>query len=207
MNVLVACEESQAVCTAFYDRGHDAYSCDLQEPSGDLPERHIQDDVLKIARLHNWDLMIAHPPCTYLANSGVHHLHKDCTRWPLLFDAADFFCKLMNMPDIPKKCIESSVMHKYALRLIGRKHDQLVQPWEFGHLEKKASAFWLEGLDPLINTTNLKWQTNQLPKSEGSRVHWMTPGPDRGKERAKTYTGIADRMAEQWGSTIQTRLF
>ena len=207
MNVLIACEESQEVCQAFYERGHDAWSCDLQEASGELPERHIQDDCLKIARLHKWDLLIAHPPCQYLANSGVSHLYKNCHRWPKLFEGADFFRALLDMPNIPKKCIENPVMHKYALRLIGRKHDQIIQPHEFGHLEKKGTCFWLEGIDPLITQTNLKWQTNQLPKSEGSRIHWMSPSEDRAKERAKSYRGVAQRMAEQWGSDVQTRLF
>ena len=206
MNVLVACEESQEVCTAFYERGHDAWSCDLQEPSGELPERHIQDDVIKIATLHNWDLMIAHPPCQYLANSGVKHLFTNCHRWPLMFKGAEFFLKLMNM-DIDKICMENPIMHKYAVRLIGRRQDQLIQPWEFGHLENKAHCFWLKGLDPLINTTNLKWQTSQLPKSESDKVHWMAPSEERSKQRSKTYTGIAQRMADQWGSEVQTRLF
>ena len=205
MKVLIACEESQAICKAFLEAGHDAYSADLQECSGGMPERHIQGDVLKI--LHRgWDLMIAHPPCTYIANSGVKHLYTDPERWIKLFDACEFFTKLLHAP-IPKKAIENPIPHKYALRLIGRSYDQLIQPYHFGVKESKATCLWLEGLNPLINTTDLKYETDRLPKNEAHKTHYMSPGPERSKERSKTLAPIADRMAYLWGSPVKTQLF
>ena len=206
MKVLVGCEESQTVCKAFLDAGHEAYSCDLKEPSGECPERHLREDLLTVLKLYNWDLLIAHPPCTTLCNSGVKHLDLDPDRWRRLFDATEFFQALLNA-DVKKICIENPVPHKYALRLIGRKYDQLIQPHGFGHLEQKGTCLWLKNLNPLINPTDLKYKTKQLPKSEGHRIHFMTPGPERSAERSKTYPGIANEMARQWGSEVQTHLF
>lgn len=206
MKVLIGCEESQVLCKAFLDAGHDAYSCDLKEPSGECPERHLQKDLLEIIKLYHWDLLIAHPPCTFLCNSGVKHLFLDCTRWPKLYDACDFFNALLQA-DIPRICIENPVAHKYALRLIGRKYDQLIQPWEFGHTESKGTCLWLKNLPPLINETNLKWETSQMAKKDAHRIHYMTPGPERAALRSKTYPGIASEMARQWGSEVQTHLF
>ncbi len=206
MRVLVGCEESQTVCKAFLDAGHDAYSCDLKEPSGECPERHLRMDLLDAIALYNFDLLIAHPPCTFLCNSGVKHLFLDTKRWPDMFEAAGFFKQLLQC-GIHKICIENPVPHKYAVRLIGRKYDQLIQPHEFSHLESKATCLWLKNLNPLINPTNLKYETSQLDKKDSHKVHYMTPGPERAALRSKTYPGIASEMARQWGSEVQTHLF
>ena len=206
MKVLIGCEESQVVCKAFLDAGHDAYSCDLKEPSGENPDRHLRKDLLEVIKLYQWDLLIAHPPCTFICNSGVKHLFLDVHRWPKLFDSCEFFSALLKC-NIPRICIENPVPHKYGLRLIGSKYDQLIQPWEFGHMESKATCFWLKNLNPLINPTNLKRETSQLAKKDANRIHYMTPGPERAALRSKTYPGIASEMARQWGSEVQTHLF
>jgi hypothetical protein len=176
---------------AFVRRGHNAWSCDLlpSEQNG----QHIQGDVL----LHlddGWDLMIAHPPCPRLANSGVCWLHKR-NLWSQLDTAASFFRAFLQA-DIPNIAVENPIPHKYALERIGRKYDQCVQPFNFGHAERKATCFWLKNL-PLLQAT----KTVILPteKRLAQRIHWMPPGPERAKERSRTFQGIADAMAEQWG--------
>ena len=162
MKVLIACEYSATVRDAFAARGHDAWSCDLL-PS-DKGGQHIQGDVLEVLD-RGWDLLIAHPPCTYLTNSGVTWLWenkkenmKNEQRWKDLDEGAAFFKRLLEC-DIPKICVENPIPHKYAVMRIGRKYDQLVQPYHFGHKESKATCFWLKGLDPLVHTTNLKQET------------------------------------------------
>ena len=197
MKILVACEESQAVTKAFRANGHEAYSADIQDCSGGHPEWHIKGDVLK-ALNDGWDLMIAHPPCTYLCNSGVSWLHKDEGRWARLDDGAAFFRALWEA-DIPRVAIENPIPHKYAVERIGAKYTQLIQPWMFGHKETKATCFWLRGLSALEPTTNLKEETMALPNKERQRLHWASPGPERAKLRSKTFPGIADAMAKQWG--------
>ena len=197
MRVLVACEYSGRVREAFRKLGHDAYSCDMLESEDNSPY-HFQGDVLPILCL-GWDLLIAHPPCTYLTNSGVCWLHKDPARWALLDEGAEFFKALLNAP-IKKKCIENPIQHKYAKERIGRKQSQIIQPWMFGHMEQKATCLWLEGLDPLVPTNNVKDAMMQLPKRERERLHYLPPSEDRWKERSRTYQGIADAMASQWGA-------
>jgi hypothetical protein len=203
MKVLVACEESQAVTKEFRKLGHDAYSCDLQDCSGGHPEWHIKGDVLD--HLNNdWDMMIAHPTCTYLTNAGVCWLYnkdktKNTDRWDNLKDGAEFFKKLLDAP-IPLIAIENPIPHKYAVEIIGRKYDQLIQPYMFGHAESKATCFWLKGLPKLKETNNVKDLWKSLPKKEAQRIHYMSPGPDRAKLRSKTFPGIAKAMAEQWGN-------
>jgi hypothetical protein len=199
MRVLVACEYSGRVRDAFRKLGHDAMSCDLLPSDNDLPGCHYQGDIFDIID-DGWDLMIAHPPCTYLSNSGVCHLHKDPLRWPKMFDGAAFFKKLLEA-SIKKIAIENPIMHGYAKTLIGGvKQTQLVQPWMFGHTEQKATCLWLKGLTPLIETNNVKAEMMLLPKSERERLHYLPPSPDRWKIRSTTYQGIADAMAEQWGN-------
>jgi hypothetical protein len=197
MKVLIACEYSGTVRDAFIERGHDAISCDLLPT--DSPGPHYVGDVFDIIG-DGFDLMIAHPPCTYLTNSGVSWLYKKPGRWEQLDAGAAFFRRLLES-DIPKLAIENPIPHKYAVERIGRKHDQLVQPYMFGHLEQKATCFWLKGLEPLRPTNNVKAETFALPASERQRLHWQPPGPDRWKVRSKTFQGIADAMAEQWGLT------
>lgn len=206
MKVLVACEESQAVTIELRKLGHDAFSCDLQECSGGHPEWHIQGDVLDYLGA-GWDLMIAHPTCTYLANSGVCWLYgkdgaKNADRWEDLDLAADFFKKLLEAP-IPKIAIENPIPHKYAVSRIGAKYTQIVQPWMFGHAESKATCFWIKGLPKLTETNNVKKEWSLLPKNIGQRLHYLPPGPERAKLRSKTFQGIAKAMAEQWAGELK----
>ena len=194
MKVLVACEESQVVCKAFRAKGHEAYSCDIIDCSGGHPEWHIKGDVLDILN-NRWDLMIAHPPCTYLCNSGVRWLYRkdktiDCLRWERMVFAAQFFNKLLRA-EVPKIAIENPIMHKHG-KYYGaiHKQDQIIQPWQFGHGETKATCLWLKGL-PKLKPTNI------VEGREG-RIHKMSPGPERSKLRSKTFQGIADAMSSQW---------
>ena len=197
MKILVACEYSGTVRDAFLRRGHDAMSCDLLPT--DAPGPHYQGDVSDIIN-NGWDMMIAHPPCTYMTNSGVTWLHRDPTRWEKLDQAAAFFSTLLNAP-IPRIAIENPIMHKYAKERIGGiKQTQVIQPWMHGHMEQKATCLWLKGLPALTPTNNVKEQMLQLPASERQRLHWLPPSPDRWKIRSATYKGIAEAMAEQWGT-------
>jgi hypothetical protein len=191
MKVLVACEYSAIVRDAFRSSGHDAWSCDLLATEGN-PDYHVQGDILTLLDngLDEWDLLIAHPPCTYLANSGVRWLHERPDRWKSMIDGACFFRKLLTCK-IPLKAIENPVIHKYAKQIIGRGHDQTIQPWQFGHGETKRICLWLDGLKPLT-------PTNEVDGRE-ARVHRMPPGPDRQKERSRFFTGVANAMADQWG--------
>lgn len=197
MRVLVGCEYSGRVRQAFRDLGHDAWSCDIL-PAEDCSEFHIQGDVIPLLS-EGWDLAIFHPPCTYLTNSGVCHLHKDESRWDKLDDGAAFFKLLLDAP-IDKICIENPIMHKYAKERIGGvKQSQVIQPWMFGHAEQKATCLWLKGLPMLKPTNNVKEEMMLLPKNQRERLHYLPPGPDRWKERSRTYQGIADAMSIQWG--------
>ena len=194
--VLVACEYSGTVRDAFIKAGHDAMSCDLLPTDAAGP--HYQGDV-KYVLDDEWDLLIAHPPCTYMTNSGVSWLHKDPARWALLDDAAAFFNLLLDAP-IKRIAVENPIMHKYAKERIGnRKQDQVVQPWMFGHMEQKGTCLWLKNLPLLTATNNVKAEMLLLPDNERQRLHYLSPGPDRWKLRSKTYQGIADAMAAQWG--------
>ena len=196
MRVLIACEYSGVVRDAFLAAGHDAMSCDLLPT--DTPGPHYQGDVFDIIG-NGWDLMVAHPPCTYLSNSGVRWLHEDITRWPHLIEGAVFFRRLFNA-DIPRIAVENPVMHKYAGAIIGRRASQYIQPWMFGHPEQKQTGLWLRGLSPLVPTDDVKALMATLPIQEQQRIHYASPGPDRRKLRSTTYTGIAAAMAAQWGA-------
>ena len=193
MKVLIACEFSGVVREAFKARGHDAWSCDLIESEDNSPH-HIIGDAIELAYKGQWDLMIAHPPCTYLTNSGVRWLHTDPTRWAKLDEAADFFLKLWNAP-IP----ENPIMYKYARERVGVNKHQVIQPWMFGHMEQKATCLWLHGVEPLRPTNIVKAEMMRLTHAERNRLHYCSPGPERWKERSRTYQGIADAMAQQWG--------
>lgn len=181
MKVLVACEFSGIVRDAFNARGHDAWSCDLLLTEN--PGNHIRDNVLKHLD-EGWDLMIAHPPCTHLAVSGARWF-KDKQQEQK--EAIDFFMALVNAP-IPKIAIENPIG---IMSTHYRKPDQIIQPWMFGHGETKATCLWLKGL-PKLKPTNI------VGGREG-KVHRMPPSPDRWKNRSRTYQGIANGMAEQWG--------
>ncbi len=217
MKVLIGCEESQAVCKAFREKGHEAYSCDLQECSGGHPEWHLKMDVFEAIAIGGWDLGIFHPTCRLLANSGVKNLVRgdkkiNPERWDELKDAMVFFNKLREC-GIPLVALENPIPHKYArvgldeennLTYFGTpgigKYHQLVQPWHFGHEEIKATCFWLIGL-PRLKPTNIVGPPpkDKKEREKWAKVHRMAPSPDRAKLRSKTYTGIAKAMAEQWG--------
>lgn len=208
MDVLIACEFSGIVREEFRKLGHNAYSCDLL-PADDYQTWHIQGDVreiiLKPIKERNdvwwshWDLMIAHPPCTYLSNSGVSWLYKQPERWGLMRDGAEFFKELLNA-DIPKICVENPIQHKYAKEIIGQNYTQIIQPYMFGHTEQKATCLWLKNLPQLKETNNVKEEMLKLPKKESQRLHYLPPSKDRWKLRSTTYRGIAKAMAEQWSN-------
>lgn len=181
MRVLVACEYSGTVRDAFAARGHDAWSCDLL-PTERLGN-HIHGDVLQ--HLHrNWDLMIAHPPCTHLAVSGARWFKDKQIEQA---EALDFVHRLMDAP-IPRIALENPISI-ISSRI--RKPDQIIQPWQFGHGETKATCLWLKNLPKLMPTN--------IVEGREARIHKMPPGPDRWKERSRTFEGIAQAMAEQWG--------
>lgn len=202
MRVLVACEYSGRVRDAFIARGHDAVSCDLLPT--DAPGPHIQGSALD-ALGDGWDLLIAHPPCTRLTNSGVRWLHEPPKgkaldeMWRELDEAADFYLALRDAP-IVKKCIENPIMHKYARERIKPGHRQVVQPWWFGEPMFKATGFELIGLPDLVATDKLEPPARGTDEHKAwSWVHRCPPGPDRWKIRSTTAKGIANAMAAQWG--------
>lgn len=189
MNVLVACEFSGVVREAFRARGHEAWSCDLL-PAEDGSQFHYKTDVRNIFGVYNlwdvrWDLMIAHPPCTHLAVSGARWFKEKQKEQK---EALEFVEALMAAP-VERICIENPISI-ISSRI--RKPDQIIQPWQFGHGETKATCLWLKGL-PLLRPTN-------IVDGRENRVHRMPPGPDRWKERSRTFTGIAAAMADQWGT-------
>jgi hypothetical protein len=194
MRVLVGCEYSGRVREAFRKRGHDAWSCDLL-PSEDDSPYHVQGDVLEIIG-NGWDLAIFHPPCTHLAVSGSRHFAEKIADGRQA-DALDFVRKLMAC-NIPKWALENpvSIISSHI-----RKPDQVIQPWQFGHGETKATCLWLHNLRPLIPThvDGGDLFTPAAPVEREQRVHKMAPSPNRWKERSRTYQGIADAMAAQWG--------
>jgi hypothetical protein len=185
MRVLIACEYSGRVREAFRRRGHDAWSCDLLEAE-DGSKNHIREDVLSLIKWGAWDLMIAHPPCTHLAVSGARHFEAKRADGRQQ-EAIDFFLALARAP-IPRIAIENPVC---IMSSIWREPDQTIQPWQFGHGETKATCLWLKGLPHLV-------PTNIVP-GRYSRVHLMPPSEDRWKERSRTYEGIAEAFADQWG--------
>ena len=197
MKVLIACESTGTVRREFVARGHDAWSCDLL-PAEDGSNRHITGDVLEILD-DGWDLMmVAHPPCTRLCNSGVRWLHKPpkgktrAQMWTELDAGAALFSKLWNAA-IDRICMENPVMHKYAKNRIWNYEPfaQSVQPWQFGHGECKRTCLWLKNLPELKPT--------DIVAGRDQRVFKASPGPDRWKERSKFFPGIAAAMADQWG--------
>lgn len=184
MRVLVACEFSDTVRSAFSRRGHEAYSCDLLPTEG-FGDFHFQMPVQEVLELGiDFDLMIAHPPCTHLAVSGA-RWWKDKQKEQE--EALDFVRFLMQAP-VPKIAIENPVS-KISSAI--RKPDQIIQPWMFGHGETKATCLWLKNL-PKLAPTN-------VVEGREARIHRMSPGPQRRRERSRTYDGIAEAMAEQWG--------
>jgi len=204
MRVLVACEESQEVCKAFRAKGHEAYSCDILPCSGGRPEWHIQDDVLK--HLDNgWDLMIAHPPCTYLSKASACRLYKtagivDEERLAHGMKAKEFFFTLLNA-DIPMIAVENPTSLKiYELPL----PSQVIQPWMFGHQFSKRTLLWLKGLPRLMPTKIMENYVPYLPSNTGGKKRGQSSRVEKErvrdpKQASKTFEGIALAMAEQWG--------
>lgn len=183
MRVLVACEFSGIVRDAFIALGHDALSCDLL-PS-DVPGPHYCGNIFDIID-GCWDLMIAHPPCTHLSVSGAAHF-KEKIMDGRQASGISFFMRLVKA-DIPKIAVENPVC---IMSRLYRKPDQIIQPYQFGHGETKATCLWLKNLQPLNPT--------KIVEGRAPKVHFASPGPDRWKIRSKTYEGIANAMAEQWG--------
>lgn len=193
MRVLIACEYSGRVREAFRSMGHDAWSCDLYEPAEDSSPYHFTADALEIAHSHSWDLMVAHPPCTHLSVSGARHFaakRADGRQQA----AIAFFLALARAP-IPRIAIENPVC---IMSSIWRKPDQTLQPWQYGHGETKATCLWLKNLPPLVPTN--------IVEGREPRIHMMPPGPDRWKERSRTFEGIAQAMAQQWSTPAPIQL-
>ena len=205
LRVLVACECSGVVRDAFLARGFDAWSCDLLPCEGD-PARHIHGDAIKAAYSLQWDLLIAHPECTFMANSGAKHLYAGMKkesgpnpdRWAHLGAAASFFLTLWNAP-VRHKAFENPIMLGHVKRLFPDFPEvtQIVQPHWFGHGETKATGLYLDELPPLVATNHVEGREQRIWK--------MGPGPDRKRERSRTFTGIAAAMAEQWGDYIRAQ--
>ncbi len=227
MKAIVWCEKSQIVARALCEVGIDARSCDIlpcEHPEWGIP--HIQDDALN--HLTGYDLAIGHPDCTYIANSGVHWLNRQQGRWEKMTEASLFFKKLWASP-IPKICLENPIPHKYALEIIGKDYDQIIQPHQFGEDASKATCLWLKGLAPLKSTKFVEphyacrcGSTYRFEYALGkygcpnccgeytARPVWanqtksgqnkLGPSEHRQADRARTYAGIAKAMAEQWGN-------
>ena len=187
MRVLVACEYSGVVRDAFIAAGHDAMSCDLLPT--EKPGPHYQGDVRDVLD-YPWDLMIAHPPCTHLSVSGARHF--EAKRRDGRQQAAVSFFMMLARADIPRIAIENPVC---IMSSLWRKPDQVIQPWQFGHGETKATCLWLKGLMPLSPT--------RIVEGREARVHRMPPGPERWKERSRTFTGIGAAMASQWSLAME----
>lgn len=215
MNVLIECEASQEVCIQFRLLGHNAYSCDILDCYGGHPEWHIKGDAIKALHSRSWDLVIAHPPCTRLANSGVRWLVSSKPKEGYVWSEADqvfvstnenlwqdFYegCKFFNAftqygESGGKLGAENPIQHKYA-RMNIRPPDQIIQPWQFGHTASKATCLWLYGL-PQLKPTEI------IPKEQRTQEIWLCPpGPLRQQMRSKTFTGVAKAMAEQWSEAI-----
>lgn len=220
MKVLVACEESQTVCKAFRERGHEAYSCDIQEPSGGHPEWHILGDAMKAIEggqivtmdgktheIRKWDLLIAHPPCTYLTVTGNRWFDisryggKAVQRYKDREEAADFFMRFVKC-NSPKVAIENPIGY---MSTAYQKPTQIIHPYMFGAPARKATCLWLKGLPKLIPTDIVEPEIIHYKNGNGTDNPWhmetmKLPPKERAKERSKTFPGIAAAMAEQWGS-------
>ena len=190
MKVLIACECSGISREAYRELGWDAWSCDLQPT--ELPGQHYQCDVREVLN-QDWDLLQCHPDCTYITNSGVRWLDRDIDRWKKMWEACEFFRLFLNHP-CRHVCIENPIPHKYAARWIGDKYTQVIQPWQHNEPFQKATALWLRGLPP-VTPTGIT--------SERKQACWLeSPGPERAKNRSRTYPGIAKALAQQFTAHI-----
>ena len=185
MRVLVACEESQVVCSAFREKGHEAYSCDIEQASGNHPEWHLQQDVTPLLYEY-WDLIIAFPPCTHLAVSGARWFEEK-RRDGRQQQGIDFFMQFARCP-CEKVAIENPVG---IMSTLYRKPEQIIQPWMFGHGETKATCLWLKNLPKLEPT--------DIVEGREQKIWRLPPSEDRAKLRSRTYQGIADAMSTTWG--------
>lgn len=203
MRVLVACEESQTVANAFREAGHEAYSCDLVECSGGHPEYHLRVDALEILKI-KWDMIIAHPPCTYMSKAGARWMYPKAgelsqERFDLAMKAKEFFMRFL-MVDCPRICVENP----RPLKVVGLPPPtQVIQPYEYGHPYSKATLLWLKGLPPLQPTNILTEHTPFLPSNTGAFSRGG--GGSRGTAHdpvtaSKTFPGIAKAMVDQWGN-------
>lgn len=217
MKILIACEESQAVCIEFRSLGFEAYSCDVLPCSGGHHEWHIKGDAIQAMYSRKWDLVIAHPPCTFLSNSGVRWmiskkpkegfefnektgLYINYARYKEMEDGCKFFNQFVLYGKTGGEIIiENPIQHKYAKELINAKQIQIVQPYHFGHMETKATCLWMFNLPLLKHTNNVYDEMMKLSYAERSKVHYASPGKNRSKIRSKTYSGIAKALANQYG--------
>lgn len=208
-NILVACEESQRVCMAFRERCFNAYSADIQEPSGGHPEWHILGDVLPLLSggrfftmdgvfhdVEKWDLIVAHPPCTHLAVSGMRWFKEGRKPLYLQDEAVSFFMCFVNA-DCKHIAVENPVS---IMSTRFRKPDCIINPWQFGHMQQKRTCLWLKNLPPLFETDNVYSEMMKLPEKE--RTYILQLGSGHAKERSKTFPGIAKAMAMQWGDYL-----
>lgn len=198
LKILLGCEESQAVCLRLRELGHEAYSNDILDCSGGHPEFHLKMDMYEAIKYTNWDAAFFFTPCTYSCNSGVRWLAKDGKiinqeRYDLMVKYASMLKDAYNS-DIPFVACENPIPHKYAIEVIGRKYDQIIQPWQFGHGETKATCLWLKGLPHL--------QPTDIVEGREQKIWKLPPSENRAKLRSKTYAGIADAMAKQWSEYI-----
>jgi hypothetical protein len=197
LNVLVGCEYSGVVADAFRELGHNAWSCDFLPCEGKHPQFHYQMDVLEVIKLQNWDLAIFHPSCQFLAVSGARWMYNkdgsiNSERKKNRDEALEFVQKLLNAP-IPHIALENPIS---VISSKIRKPDQVLQPWQYGHPEIKATCLWLKNL-PLLKPTD-------IVEGREARIHKMPPSKDRGKLRSRTYEGIGKAMADQWSNYLQT---
>jgi hypothetical protein len=204
--VLIACEESQTICKAFRDKGFEAYSCDIQECSGGHPEWHIQCDILEhLEKDNQYDLLIAHPPCTFLSRAGARWLYQggkiNQQRYNQGLEALSFFKKMLNA-DIPRICVENPT----PLKIFNLpKYSQVVQPFEYGHPYSKRTLLWLKNLPKLIPTEIVSDYTPYLPSNTGGKKRgqkWSRGISKNSKESSKTFFGIASAMVNQWGPLL-----
>jgi hypothetical protein len=200
LRVLIACEFSGTVRRAFRAIGHDAWSCDYL-PAEDSQMYHYQSDVFNVLAFHGpWDLMIAHPPCTYLASSGLHWNKRVPGRAEKTLESLEFVRALMTQWDIPRIAIENPIG---CISSQIRKPDQIIQPWWFGDDASKATCLWLKNLPPLVPTDKLPGDNRTRRANQtASGQNNLGPSPDRWKERSRTYPGFAKAMAAQWGNLL-----
>lgn len=203
MRVIVAGERSGRIRDAFIRLNHNAASCDLF--ASDAPGPHYECDMWdsKITRQH-WDLAIVHPVCTYLCNSGVRWLYEHPWRWELMRSGAHSFKACLDHFPADHVAAENPIMHKYAIDIVGRGHDQLVQPFWFGDKKTKATCWWLKNLPPLVKTNDVgPAPKNGTPEyAEWAECHYASPGAARSKLRSTFYPGMADACAQQWSAAV-----